>query len=62
MSSLQKAAQAAIKTHGTIRKAAKALGLDHANLYRISRGTRKAVTAATAAKLGLAPMQSWRRL
>ncbi len=62
MSSLQRAAKAAIKSHGTIRKAAAALGLDHANLYRISKGVRRAVTPETAAKLGLAPVQSWRRL
>jgi transposase-like protein len=62
MSTLQRAAQAAIKTHKSVRKAAKALGMDHTALYRISRGERKTVSAATAAKFGLAPAQTWRRL
>lgn len=62
MSTLQRAALSAIKSHKSIRKAAKALGIDHANLYRISRGVRKTVSPATAAKFGLAPAQTWRRL
>jgi hypothetical protein len=62
MTTIQRAALAAIKTHGTLRKAGAALGINHAHLYRISQGQRKNVSPETAAKFGLLPVYSWKRL
>jgi DNA-binding Xre family transcriptional regulator len=53
MTRLQKAAMAEILKAGGVRKAARSLGIDAANLHRISTGARKTVTPETAAKLGL---------
>jgi DNA-binding Xre family transcriptional regulator len=59
MTPLQKAARMAIAKAGTVRKAAELLGMDPANLHRIASGKRRAVTPATALKLGFEP--TWRR-
>lgn len=53
MTKLQQAAQRAIATHGGLRPAARALGIDHAYLYRLRHGLKKDPSVALLARLGL---------
>jgi hypothetical protein len=61
-STLQRTAAKIIEAQGSLRAAATIIGINHAHLYRISRGERKNVNAVTAAKFGLIPAQTWRKL
>jgi molybdenum-dependent DNA-binding transcriptional regulator ModE len=47
-------AMALIEEHGSVRLAARVLGMDHAHLHKIAMG-KKAAAKATLKKLGLCP-------
>lgn len=53
MTLIQKAARAAIKQHGGLRKAARALGMSPAYLCRLQNGERTNGSPETLAKLGI---------
>jgi hypothetical protein len=53
MNKIQKAAKAAIKLHGSVRRAAKALEIDFAYLHRLATGAKTNPSDKTAGKLGL---------
>jgi hypothetical protein len=53
MEILQRKAIQAVKTHGGVRKAARALGIDHAQLWRLQKGELTSAGDKTLAALGI---------
>jgi hypothetical protein len=53
---LQERARAAIKQHGGLRKAAKALGINHSTLLYLAEGKRTNASARTLQALGVKRM------
>jgi hypothetical protein len=53
MAILQERARAAIRKHGGLRKAAKALGINHSTLLYLADGKRTAATERTLRALGI---------
>ena len=53
MAILQDRAREVIKSHGGLRKAAKALRLNHSTLLFLAKGRRRNATEGTLRKLGL---------
>ena len=53
MTPIQKAAKAAIKKHGGLRKAARVMGISPAYLCRLQNGERTNGSPETLAKLGI---------
>ena len=54
--------EARIKTHGSLRAAARALDIDPGYLFRLLTGEKKNPSRATLTKLGLLRVETYQRL
>jgi hypothetical protein len=61
MNELTAAIERAITQHGSLRKAARALGVDFAYLWRLKTGSKKNPGAELAQKLGIAKEVTFRK-